>query len=46
MKTSRSALGHVLYPGNTSVNVQTLEWIAKALGKRLRIDMAEGKEAV
>jgi hypothetical protein len=40
MKTSRSALDRLLDPDNDSVTLQTLEYAAQALGKRLRIEFA------
>ena len=40
MGTSRSALERLLAPDNTSVTLLTLERAAKALGKRIRIELA------
>ncbi len=40
MKTSRSALGRLLDPTNPSVTLLTLERAARALGRRLRIELA------
>ncbi len=40
MHTSRSALDRLLDPSNVSVTLQTLERVALALGKRLKIEMA------
>jgi len=40
MGTSRSALNRLLDPGNTSITLLTLEKAAKALGQRIRIDLA------
>ncbi len=40
MQTSRSSLDRLMDPRNTSVTLLTLENIATALGKRLRIQLA------
>ena len=40
MGTSRSALERLLAPDNASVTLLTLERAAKALGKRIRIELA------
>ena len=40
MNTSRSALDRLLDPGNPSVTLLTLERAARALGRRLRIELA------
>lgn len=40
MGTRRSALQRLLNPENDSVTLQTLERVAQALGKRLRIEFA------
>jgi predicted XRE-type DNA-binding protein len=40
MGTSRSALDRLLDPDNASVTLLTLERAAKALGKRIRIELA------
>ena len=40
MKTSRSALERLLDPDNPSVTLLTIERAAKALGKRIRIEIA------
>ena len=40
MHTSRSALDRLLDPSNVSVTLQTLERVALALGKNLKIEMA------
>ena len=40
MKTSRSALDRLLNPSNPSVTLQTMDRAARALGKRLRIELA------
>ena len=39
MHTSRSALDRLLDPSNVSVTLQTLERVAIALGKNLKIEM-------
>jgi len=39
MHTSRSALDRLLDPANVSVTLQTLERVALALGKNLKIEM-------
>jgi len=40
MNTSRSSLLRLLDPENDSVTLQTLERAARALGKRLRVELA------
>lgn len=40
MHTSRSALERLLDPANVSVTLQTLEKVALALGKNLKIELA------
>ncbi len=40
MNTSRSSLDRLLNPSNVSVTLQTLDRAARALGKRLRIELA------
>ncbi len=40
MCTSRSALDRLLDPGNVSITLQTLERVALALGKNLKIELA------
>ncbi len=40
MHTSRSALDRLLDPSNVSVTLQTLERVALALGKNLKIELA------
>ncbi|MBT3343534.1 MAG: XRE family transcriptional regulator [Gemmatimonadetes bacterium] len=40
MQTSRSALDRLLNPSNPSVTLQTMDRAARALGKRLRIELA------
>lgn len=39
MQTSRTSLNRLLDPSNPSVTLQTLERAAKAIGKRLRIEL-------
>jgi len=39
METSRSALDRLLNPENTSVTLHTLDSAARALGKRLHIEL-------
>ena len=39
MQTSRSALDRLLDPANPSVTLQTMDRAARALGKRLRIEL-------
>ena len=41
MKTSRAALDRLLSPGNTSVTLNTMDRAARALGKRLRIELMD-----
>ncbi len=41
MGTSRSQLDRILDPGNLSVSLQTLEKAARAVGKRLRIEIVD-----
>ena len=40
MQTSRSALDRLLDPENTSVTLLTLESVAHALGKKLKVQLA------
>ena len=40
MDTSRASLNRLLDPENVSVNLQTMERAARALGKRLTIQLA------
>ena len=40
MQTSRSALDRLLDPTNPSVTLQTMDRAARALGKRLRIELS------
>ena len=44
MRTSRSALDRLLDPDNASVTLATLGRAAAALGKRLRVEMVDGKK--
>ena len=39
MQTSRSALDRLLDPANSSVTLQTIDRAARALGKKLRIEL-------
>lgn len=39
MGTSRSAVDRLLDPENTSINLQTMDKAAKAIGKRLHINL-------
>ncbi len=39
MQTSRSALDRLLDPANPSVTLQTMDRAARALGKKLRIEL-------
>ncbi len=39
MQTSRSALDRLLNPSNPSVTLQTMDRAARALGKKLRIEL-------
>ncbi len=41
MGTSRASLNRLLDPGNTSVTLQTIDRAAAALGKRLRVELAD-----
>lgn len=41
MGTSRSQLDRILDPGNVSVSLQTLEKAARAVGKRLRVEIVD-----
>ena len=41
MKTSRAALDRLLSPGNTSVTLNTMDRAARALGKRLTIELMD-----
>ncbi len=40
MKTSRSQLDRLLDPENTSVTLESLDNLARAVGKQLRIEFA------
>jgi DNA-binding Xre family transcriptional regulator len=40
MKTSRAQLDRLLDPDNTSITLESLERMALALGKQLRIELA------
>jgi len=40
MRTSRSQLNRLLDPDNTSVTLESLEHLARAVGKQLRIEFA------
>ena len=40
MQTSRSQLDRLLDPDNTSVTLESLEQLARAVGKQLRIELA------
>jgi DNA-binding Xre family transcriptional regulator len=40
MQTSRSALDRLLDPSNPSITLQTMDRAARALGKKLRIELA------
>lgn len=40
MKTSRASLDRLLDPDNASVTLLTLERAAKALGRRIRVELA------
>ena len=42
MNTSRAALDRVLDPDNMSVTLLTLDKVADALGKHLRVEFADG----
>ncbi|PIQ98103.1 MAG: Fis family transcriptional regulator [Nitrospinae bacterium CG11_big_fil_rev_8_21_14_0_20_56_8] len=42
MHTSRSALDRLLDEQNTSVTLQTISNAAKAVGKRLRVELVDG----
>lgn len=42
MRTSRSALDRLLDPAVPSVTLLTIERAARALGRRLRVEMVEG----
>lgn len=39
LHTSRSQLDRLLDPGNTAVTLESLEQLARAVGKRLRVDL-------
>lgn len=41
MKTSRSSLDRLLDPNNPSVTLETLERAAKAIGKRVRLELVD-----
>jgi nucleoid-associated protein YejK len=40
MQTSRSQLDRLLDPGNTSITLESLERLARAVGKQLKIEFA------
>ena len=40
MQTSRSQLDRLLDPNNTSITLESLELLARAVGKQLRIEFA------
>ena len=40
MQTSRSQLDRLLDPNNTSITLESLELLARAVGKKLRIEFA------
>jgi len=40
MQTSRSQLDRLLDPNNTSITLESLEILARAVGKQLRIELA------
>ncbi|MCP5018424.1 MAG: XRE family transcriptional regulator [Ketobacter sp.] len=40
MQTSRSQLDRLLDPDNTSITLESLEQLARAVGKQLRIELA------
>ena len=40
LKTSRSQLDRILDPENTAISLESLERIAQAVGKKLRIEIA------
>lgn len=41
MKTSRSSLDRLLDPNNPSVTLDTIERAAKAIGKRVRLELVD-----
>ncbi|MBA2749827.1 MAG: XRE family transcriptional regulator [Tatlockia sp.] len=41
MKTSRSSLDRLLDPNNQSVTLDTIERAAKAIGKRVRLELVD-----
>jgi len=41
MKTSRSSLDRLLDPNNPSVTLETIERAAKAIGKRVRLELVD-----
>lgn len=41
MKTSRSSLDRLLDPNNSSVTLDTIERAAKAIGKRVRLELVD-----
>ncbi len=41
MQTSRAAVNRLLYPENPSLNLQTIEKAARALGMKLAIQLVE-----
>lgn len=43
--TSRAALDRLLDPENASVTLLTLERVARTLGKRLRVDFVDRRDA-
>ena len=40
METSRSQLDRLLDPDNTSITLESLERLARAVGKRLKVELA------
>ncbi|MCB0208975.1 MAG: XRE family transcriptional regulator [Anaerolineae bacterium] len=40
MQTSRSQLDRLLDPDNTAITLESLEYLARAVGKQLRIELA------
>ncbi len=40
MQTSRTAINRLLDPDNTSISLKTMEKIARALGKKLKVSFA------
>ncbi|MFN7953632.1 MAG: helix-turn-helix domain-containing protein [bacterium] len=45
MRTSRAALHRLLDPANPSVTLRTMDRAAAVLGKRLRVELVDGKAA-